>query len=318
VRWRRGGGRCAQTAAWQFGDFRVTPGTANGILLRGSGNQWAAQKHLREKAAQANHRIDGGGHERGGECVDLRHHDDMQVLRFLSNVGAPFHQHGGVDALHLQVVGGGHAALDAHVAAHKVKRETLAEEIAEIERKPARQRLEAEHAEQLGQAWLRFEKLASAHVEMDLAGHGAVVGADGRAQPSHLPLHAPAPTPHHFLHAHARQQLAGISHVQRKIEHRAALHCGTCQRTAPCRAGAADLCPVAIGGQRCLGGREIELVQAPFARCVGGAAVARIDFQAPQFAPAQLKGLHHDVKRRQAGRLLGQQIVHLAHRAFRQ
>ena len=47
------------------------------------------------------------------------------------DVGAPFHQHGGVDAFHLQVVGEGHAVGDAHVAANEVEGKTLAEDIAE-------------------------------------------------------------------------------------------------------------------------------------------------------------------------------------------
>ena len=115
------------------------PGAVNAKLLRRRLDQRPAQKHLGQKAAQAYDRVDGRGHERGGHGIDLGYHDHTQVLRFLVDVGAALHQHGRIDALHLQVVGGGHAPLDAHIAPHKIKRKTFAEHIAKIESQPARQ-----------------------------------------------------------------------------------------------------------------------------------------------------------------------------------
>jgi uncharacterized ParB-like nuclease family protein len=44
---------------------------------------------------------------------------------WVSSAGLAFHQHGGVHALHLQVVGAGHALGHGHIAAHKVKAKPL-------------------------------------------------------------------------------------------------------------------------------------------------------------------------------------------------
>jgi hypothetical protein len=62
----------------------------------------------------------------------------------------------------------GHAVHDGDVAAHKVKRKAFAEHIAEIKRQPPRQRLQAEHAQQLGQARVGLEELAGFDVDVDL------------------------------------------------------------------------------------------------------------------------------------------------------
>jgi hypothetical protein len=81
-------------------------------------------------------------------------------------VGLALHQHGGVHALHLQVVGAGHALLDAHVAAHQVEGKALAEHVAEVQRQAARQGLQAEHAQQLGQARVGLEELAGLDLQL--------------------------------------------------------------------------------------------------------------------------------------------------------
>ena len=103
----------------------------------------------------------------------------MQVLRFLVDVGCAFHQHGGVHALHLHIVGLGHAFGDHHIAAHEVKRETIAKYIAKIQCQPSWQRLQAEHAQQLGQTGFCLEELAFLHIQMQRARHGFEGGCDG-------------------------------------------------------------------------------------------------------------------------------------------
>jgi len=90
-------------------------------------------------------------------------------LGFAHDVGAALHQHGGVDALHLQVVAARHALGDGHVAAHKVEGKAVAEHIAEIQHQPPWQRLQAEHAQQLGGSGLGAQKLAAPKVELQFA-----------------------------------------------------------------------------------------------------------------------------------------------------
>jgi len=125
-------------------------------LLRGGLHQGAAQKILRQKCAQTNRRVDDSGNQRCRASVDLRYHHDFEILRFPGNVGAALHQHSGIHAFHLQVVGTGHALTDGDVAAHKVKRKTFRKHVPEIQRQTARKGLQTQHAQQLGKARVGF------------------------------------------------------------------------------------------------------------------------------------------------------------------
>ena len=189
-------------------------------------HQRAAQKHLRQKAAQANYRVDGSGHQRGGHGVDFRHDDDVQVLRLLGDVGAALHQHSGVDALHLQVIGAGYAFGQRDVAAHKVKGKALAKHVAKIQRQPPWQRLQAEHAEQFGQPRFGLQKLAGLKVEVDLPIHAGVVRAERRAAPTHLTAHLAFAAADDAGHAKALQQRARVVDVEVKAQLSAPLCAG--------------------------------------------------------------------------------------------
>ena len=276
-------------------------------LLRGGLDQRAAQEHLRQETAQPHHRVDGCGHQRCRHGVDLGHHHHTQVLGFLLDVGLAFHQHGGVHALHLQVVGGGHALVDQHVAAHKIEREAFAEHIPEIEREAARQGLQAEHAQQLGQARVGLQKLPRFDVDADLPGHGAKVGAERRADPAHLPFHAPFAPAHHIDHAKPRQQVARVADVELEVQRRAPLGAARLGH-AP---GTAQQGPVARGGQAGFRRGDVELAQAPLPLGPFGAAVLGFDLDATELAAAQFEVVHHHVHRGQRARLLGQQVFHL-------
>ena len=118
-------------------------------LARAGLGQRAAQEQLREEGADADHRVDGGVGERGGAGVDLGHDDDVagpasrpSGRRGLTSAPRPL-------ALRMRrslVVGD--AVLDQHVAGHVVEREAFGEQVAEVEHEAARQRLQAQHAQQ--------------------------------------------------------------------------------------------------------------------------------------------------------------------------
>ena len=106
-------------------------------LARASFAERLAQQHLRQERAQADRRVDDGIRERGRTGVDLGHDDNAQVLRFTRDVGAAFHQHGGLNAAHAQVVGLRHALRDLHVAGNVVERKTFLEHVAKVEQQAA-------------------------------------------------------------------------------------------------------------------------------------------------------------------------------------
>ena len=148
-------------------------------FLRGRFDQRAAQQHLRQEGAQPDGRVDDGGNQRGRTRIDFGHHDDTQVLRLAGNVGAAIHQHCGIDAFHLQIIGAGNALVNPHVTAYKVKRKALSEHVAEIKCQTARQGLQAQHAEQFGQARIGLQKLTRIYVDSERASQRRVVHAQG-------------------------------------------------------------------------------------------------------------------------------------------
>ena len=227
------------------------------------------------------------------------------------DIGAALHQHGGVDALHLKVVGGGHPLLDAHIAAYEVKRKAFAEHVAKIQREAPREGLQAEHTQQLGQTGFGLEELARLHVDVDLPGHGPVVGAEGGANPGHLALQATFAPPDHVGHAHAGQQVPRVADVQPEAEHRAPL----------CRPGAGGRCveqgPVATRGEAGFGCEDVEPGKTPFALRPIAAPVAGLHLHAAQAPAAQLEVVHDDVQRRQGPGLLIEQRLDLAHVTLR-
>ncbi len=78
----------------------------------------------------------------------------------------------------------------ADVAAQEVEGEALAEDVAEVQRQPPRQRLQAQHAEQLGQARVGLEELPAPHVHVEAALQRRVVEGQRRADPGDLAFHA--------------------------------------------------------------------------------------------------------------------------------
>src|SRR5438034_2103827 len=167
-------------------DLRVGPRPGNAKLARSGLRQRLAQEHLREKSAEPDGGVDHRIRERRGAGVDLGDDDDAQVLRLARDVGVAFHQHDRLHAAHAQVVGVGDALVDAHVTAQVVEREAFLEQVAKVERETARQRLQAEHAEQARRAGLRLEKLAAFDRDIELAGKTRVVDRERRAEPRNL------------------------------------------------------------------------------------------------------------------------------------
>jgi 4,5-dihydroxyphthalate decarboxylase len=89
--------------------------------------------------------------------------------------------------------------------------------------------------------------------------------SDGRSGPRDLPLQPPMAIANGIGRAQSGQQLTAVAHVQAQIQLRALLF------------GRIDH-PAATGTERGLGHDEVEFVQTPFARSVGGGAVDRLNF----------------------------------------
>ena len=260
-------------------------------FLGGGSDQRAPQQHLGQKAAQTHQRVDGRGHQRGRQRIDLGHHHHMQVLSFLVDVGRALHQHGGIHALHLHIVGPGNAPADGHVPPHEVKREAVAEHIAEVQRQTSGQRLQAEHAQQLGQTRLCLQKLAFLHIQMQCAAQRLEIRRHRRACPADVALHAAPAIRHDAGHLETVQQLAHITQIQLKLQ--------------LCLAwvlvvGRADA-PRALGCEHGLRRGDIEARQLPLTQTRPGRqpAVARLHIHTAQRALAQLEVLHADLQRGQ-------------------
>jgi hypothetical protein len=187
------------------------------LLGRGR-NQRATQNHLGQKAAQPHHGVDGRGDQGGGQGVDLRHHHHMQVLGFLVDIGRALHQHGRVHALHLHVIRLGYAALYGDIAPHEVEREAVAEHVAEVQRQPPGQGLQAEHAQQLGQSRIGLEELAFLHLQMHGAGHGLELRRHGRSCPADFTLQLTLSIGNHARHVKAIEQLAHIAQIELELQ----------------------------------------------------------------------------------------------------
>lgn len=68
-----------------------------------------------------------------------------------------------------------------------IKSKTLLEQVAEIQRQPTRQGLQAQDAQQLGDARVGLEELTGVDPDLDVPGHRQRIGLQGRAQPVDLP-----------------------------------------------------------------------------------------------------------------------------------
>jgi hypothetical protein len=283
-----------RAGARHLGDFRVGPGPFDLEFLRRGHRQRLAQRVLRQEGGQADGWIDGGGHQRRGAGIDLGHHHHAQVGGFMPKIGRAVHEHRGVHALHLKVVGAGHALGNGGVSAHEVEGKALAEHVAKIQREAARQRLQAQHAQQLGNARLGLQKLALCHVDVQLAVHAGVVDGEGRTVPVTSPSSWPRPRrstscmPKRLSSAPA----SSMSSLKLMLVRFASL-----PRTAR---------PVALRSEGGFWCGELQAVQPPLAR-VAAATVDGLDLRAAQLAAVQLEVVHHDVQRRQRAGLLIEQ-----------
>ena len=87
-----GAGRASVAARLDLRDLRVGPAAADVEFSRGRLDQRPLQHQLRDEGADADGRVDGGGHQRGGAGVDLGHHQHAQALRLVVDVGLAVHQ----------------------------------------------------------------------------------------------------------------------------------------------------------------------------------------------------------------------------------
>jgi hypothetical protein len=105
-----------------------------------------------------------------------------------------------------------------------------------VEREPARQRLQAQHAQQLGQAGVGLQELALLHVDLQLPAQAGVVERERRAAPVDVALEPALAAPQHARHAEAREQLAGVGDVEPEGH-------GRCGAGRPCRRARRPRCP---------------------------------------------------------------------------
>ncbi len=169
--------------------------------------------------------------------------------------------------------------LHGHLAVDAVESEALAEDIAEIKRKPTRQPLQADQAEQLAGAGIELHELALAGVKLHLTAQGRVVKLGRRPVPADLALQGRAAAAYRTAVTQAVQQFADITAVQREIELRAI--------------GIADL-PLPVAGQAPVGVEQFDPVQSP-----DTALVMRLDIETSEATGADGKIVDHDVQRRQ-------------------
>jgi hypothetical protein len=83
----------------------------------------------------------------------------------------------------LQIRGVHDAARDGKLAGDRVEGKALAENVAEVQRDPPRQRLQAEDAEQAADAGFELDELTARGIEFEAAGQRGVVDGEGRAAP---------------------------------------------------------------------------------------------------------------------------------------
>ena len=120
--------------------------------------------HLVERVLQyllreeGRHAGDGAADQRSGDrdaVADARRHAHAQLLRLPREIHFARHHDARGRALDAEAVGARDAAVDLDRAEDVVEREPVAEDVAEIERDPARQRLQGQDAEQLADARIR-------------------------------------------------------------------------------------------------------------------------------------------------------------------
>ena len=181
------------------------------------------------------------------------------MLGFPCDVGRSFHPDDRVDAIDLEVAGGGDPLLDPDIALHGVEHKPFCENVPEVQQQSAWQPLQAEHPQQLGHARIGLEELATPHAHLELPLQAWVVQRQGRAAPADLACEHARACAQGAGGAQAREQVTGVLHIQTEIHFGAAwpvVHGGG---------------PATRGMQRGLGDGDIEFLQLPFAcaRCGG-------------------------------------------------
>ena len=275
--------------------MRVVPATGDAKLTRAGLAQRLTKQPLAHKRPQRHGGVDGGVGQRGTGGVEFGHGEHGQVLGLAADVGAAGHQHHRLQAARAQVVGAGHAAPDLHVAGQGVERKALVENISEIQQQPARQGLQAEHAQQPGRAGIGLQKPAFVDRQHQLALQRGDVEVQRRAVPAQVALDLSGRPQHQLAFAKALQQSTAIADVEVEV-----------QRRAPPSPRALGL-PAAGGAQRGVRVGQHQAVQPPFtARAAGGLSraggvVRRGDRQPAQPVAAQLEVFDLDVERGHAG-----------------
>nr|GEU28062.1 hypothetical protein [Tanacetum cinerariifolium] len=202
--------------------------------------------------------------------------------------------------MHFQVVGAGDAVVDGGIGGQAVERQAFGKHVMKIELEQARQRLQAEDAQQLGRARVLLEELAFFHVHGDLARQRGQVQRIRQAVPGDVALEEALAVADGAHEAEAVEQLAGVADVQIKIE------------VGRVGIGARD--PLAGAGQLAVGIGQRQLADAPFAR-VGQLHVVGLQVELAQRLVEQFETLDLDVQCRNGGcrtALAVEQIGHVA------
>jgi hypothetical protein len=259
-------------------DLEDRPGPGDVELARGRRRHRLVQQQLGDEGADAQGRVQGRPGQAGAGGVELGHGDDAQVLRLLPQVGAAVDEHRRLHAEHAQVAGARDAAGQRDVALDAVEGHALLEHVAEVEQQPARQGLQAEHAEQARDARLGVQETALAERHRELAAQLRHLGrAASRARRVH-PRCAPARPAGPCRRPGARRSAAvGEAQVEGQ---------GT---ALPGR-------PQAARQQRGLGHGQAQAVELPLERALarataGGGSRPHLELAQGQAAPVEV--VHH-------------------------
>ncbi len=265
---------------------------------------------LRQESAQTDDGVDQGISQRGRAGVDVGHDDHAQILRFGGQVGAAFDAHRNGHTAHAEVAGGGDAAGHVHVGVDLVESEAGREQVAEIEGEAARQALQTEHAQQLGDAGVGLEKLALPELQIELPVQAGKVQTQRRAQPGQVAADVALAAFEQARFAQGGEQAAGVKDVELELHGRA-----PCGRGGIGAAGHGELRahggPGAAAGEHAAGRGELEVSELPHLAVIDPAAVDGLYFETGEMVAVQIDVVGHDVQRGNALGLFVEQVFHV-------
>ena len=156
-----------------------------------------------EQRNGAGNRVDQGCAD-GGQGTQFRAHQHVERLGLVLQVGLAVDLDQRRRRLDLQrPLGAQDAPAQVEAPLDAVESQALAEDVAEIEGQPARQRLQRDQPEQLAHPRLQLVELAALGIEPHLPGQAGVIDGGQRPVPLQLPVQLGGPAAQAFRVAQA-------------------------------------------------------------------------------------------------------------------